>query len=75
MRQAPRTLVASVEQAKAMAFLLSLEGIQRRDSHPRTEVLSALSQPVLVHGARPSRHQVHSSEPWDGHSREWPRCR
>ena len=27
---------------QAMAFLLSLEGIQRRDSHPRTEVFSAL---------------------------------
>ena len=41
-----------------MAFLLSLEGIQRRDSHPRSEVFSALGQPVLVHGARPSRDQV-----------------
>ena len=38
--------------------LISLEGIQRRDSHPRTEVFSALGQPVLVHGARPARHQV-----------------
>ena len=38
--------------------LISLEGIQRRDSHPRTEVFSALGQPVLVHGARPSRDQV-----------------
>ena len=27
---------------QAMAFLLSLEGVQRRDSHPRTEVFSAL---------------------------------
>ena len=41
-----------------MAFLLSLEGIQRRDLHPRSEVFSALGQPVLVHGARPSRDQV-----------------
>ena len=41
-----------------MAFLLSLEGIQRRDSHSRAEVFSALGQPVLVHGARPARHQV-----------------
>ena len=41
-----------------MAFLLSLEGIQRRDLHPCTEVFSALGQPVLVHGARPSRDQV-----------------
>ena len=38
--------------------LISLEGIQRRDSHPRSEVFSALGQPVLVHGARPSRDQV-----------------
>lgn len=41
-----------------MAFLLYLKGIQRRDPHSRTQVLSALGQPVLVHGARPSRHQV-----------------
>ena len=38
--------------------LISLEGIQRRDSHPCTEVFSALGQPVLVHGARPSRDQI-----------------
>ena len=38
---------------------------------PRTEVFSALGQPVLMHGARPSRHQVHSSGPWDDPSREW----
>ena len=56
-----------------MAFLLSLEGIKRRDSHPPTEVFSALGQPVLVHGARPSRHQVHSSGPWGDPSREWSR--
>ena len=43
---------------QAMAFLLSLEGIQRRDSHPRTEVFAALGQPVLVHGARPAWDQV-----------------
>ena len=41
-----------------MVFLLSLEGIQRRDSHPRAQVFSALGQPVLVHGARPSWDQV-----------------
>ena len=39
-------------------LLISLEGIQRRDSHPRTEVFAALGQPVLVHGARPSRDQI-----------------
>ena len=38
--------------------LISLEGIQRRDSHPRSEVFAALGQPVLMHGARPSRDQV-----------------
>lgn len=38
--------------------LVSLEGIQRRDSHLRTEVFAALGQPVLVHGARSSRDQV-----------------
>ena len=38
---------------------------------PRTEVFSALGQPVLVHGARPARGQVHSSGPWDDPSREW----
>ena len=38
--------------------LISLEGIQRRDLHPRTEVFSALGQPVLVHGARPAWDQV-----------------
>ena len=38
--------------------LISLEGIQCRDSHPRTEVFAALGQPVLVHGARPSRDQI-----------------
>ena len=41
--------------------LISLEGIQRRDSHPCTEVFSALGQPVLMHGARPSRDQVHQA--------------
>ena len=38
--------------------LISLEGIQCRDSHSRAEVFSSLGQPVLVHGARPSRDQV-----------------
>jgi len=51
--------------------LISLEGIQSRDSHPCTEVFSALGQPVLVHGARPAQHQVHSSGPWDDPPREW----
>ncbi len=37
---------------------ISLEGIQCRDSHPRTEVFAALGQPVLVHGARPSWDQI-----------------
>ena len=56
--------------------LISLEGIQSRDSHPRTEVFAALGQPVLVRGARPSRDQVHSSGPWGDPSRmSGPRCR
>ena len=37
---------------------ISLEVIQCRDSHPRTEVFAALGQPVLVHGARPSWDQI-----------------
>ena len=55
---------------QAMAFLLSLEGgssvaicTPARKSSPR-------SAPVLVHGARPARHQVHSSGPWDDPSHE-----
>ena len=56
--------------------LISLEGIQRRDLHPRSKVFSALGQPVLVHGARPSRDQVHSSGLWDDPPRvSGPRCR
>ena len=55
---------------QAMAFLLSLEGIQRRDSHSRAEVFAALGQPVLMHGARPSWDQVRSSGPWDDPPRE-----
>ena len=41
-----------------MAFLLSLEGIQRRDLDNGAKVFAALGQPVLVHGARPSWDQV-----------------
>ena len=41
-----------------MAFLLSLEGIQRRDLDTGAKLFAALGQPVLVHGARPSRDQV-----------------
>jgi len=55
---------------------ISLEGIQCRDSHPRTEVFSALGQPVLMRGARPSWDQIHSSGPWGDPSRvSGPRCR
>ena len=50
---------------QAMAFLLSLEGIQCRDLDTGAKLFAALGQPVLMHGARPSRHQVHSSGPWD----------
>ena len=56
--------------------LISLEGIQRRDSHPRTEVFAALFEPVLMRGARPSWDQVHSSGPWGGPPLvSGPRCR
>ena len=41
-----------------MAFLLSLEGIQRRDLHTGAKLFAALGQPVLMHGARPSWDQV-----------------
>ena len=41
-----------------MAFLLSLEGVQRRDLDTGAKVFAALGQPVLVHGARPSRDQI-----------------
>ena len=48
----------SVLELVVNGVLISLEGIQRRDSHPRAEIFSALGQPVLVHGARPSWDQV-----------------
>ena len=54
-----------------MAFLLSLEGIHRRDLDTGAKLFAALGQPVLMHGARPTRDQVHSSGPWDGPSLEW----
>ena len=41
-----------------MAFLLSLEGIQCRDLDTGAKLFAALGQPVLVHGARPSRDQI-----------------
>ena len=54
-----------------MAFLLSLEGDPAsRFAHPHGSLFRA-RPPVLVHGARPSRDQVHSSGPWDVPSREW----
>ena len=40
-----------------MAFLLSLEGIQRRDLDTEAKLFAALGQPVLMHGARPTQHQ------------------
>ena len=60
---------------QAMAFLLSLEGIQRRDLHPCTEVFSALGQPVLMHGARPSRDQVQQAGRGTILPASGPRCR
>ena len=46
-----------------MAFFLSLEGIHRRDldtgaKDTGAKVFAALGQPVLMHGARPTRDQV-----------------
>ena len=41
-----------------MAFLLSLEGIQRRDLDTGAKLFAALFEPVLVHGARPAWDQV-----------------
>ncbi len=58
MRKASSTLVASLEQAKQWHSCSPWKGIERRDSHPRTEVFSALGQPVLMHGSRPSWDQV-----------------
>ena len=42
-----------------MAFLLSLEGVHRRDldtgaKDTGAKVFAALGQPVLIHGARPA---------------------
>ena len=54
-----------------MAFFLSLEGIHRRDLDTGAKLFAALGQPVLMHGARPSWGQVHSSGPWDDPPREW----
>ena len=48
MWKVPCTLVASLELAKAVAFLLSLEGGSSvRDWHLRAEVFSALGPPFL----------------------------
>ena len=58
------------------AFLLSLEGIHRRNldtgaKDTGAKVFAALGQPVLIHGARPAWNQVHSSRPWDDPLLEW----
>ena len=59
-----------------MAFLLSLEGIQRRDLDTGAKVFAALGQPVLMRGARPAWDQVHSTLPWDDPPlASGPRCR
>ena len=60
-----------LEAGQAMAFLLSLEGIQRRDLDTGAKVFAALGQPVLAYGARPAWDQVHSSGPWDDPPCEW----
>ena len=38
--------------------LISLEGIHRRDLDTGAKLFAALGQPVLMHGARPTRDQV-----------------
>ena len=58
------------------AFLLSLEGIHRRDldtgaKDTGAKLFATLGQPVLMHGARPAWDQVHSSGPWDDPPLEW----
>ena len=40
------------------AFLLSLEGIHRRDLDTGAKLFAALGQPVLMHSARPAWDQV-----------------
>ena len=60
---------------QAMAFLLSLEGIQRRDLDTGAEVFATLGQPVLVHGARPSRDQVQQAGRGMILPASGPRCR
>ena len=55
--------------------LMSLEGIQRRDLHPRTEVFAALGQPVLMRGARPSRDQIQQAGRGMILPASGPRCR
>ena len=56
--------------------LISLEGIQRRDLDTGAKLFAALGQPVLMHGARPSWDQIHSSGPWDTPPlASGPRCR
>ena len=55
--------------------LISLEGIQSRDLHPCTEVFSALGQPVLMRGARPSRDQIQQTGRGMILPASGPRCR
>ena len=43
-----------------MAFLLSLEGIQRRDLDTGAKLFAALFEPVLMRGARPAWDQATS---------------
>ena len=65
-----------LELAKRWRSCCPWKGIERRDSHPRAQVFSALGQPVLIHGARPSRDKVHSTLPWgDPPLASGPRCR
>ena len=58
-----------LELAKRWRSCCPWKGIQRRDLDTGAKLFAALGQPVLVHGARPSWDQVHSSGPWDDPSR------
>ena len=55
--------------------LISLEGIQRRDLDTGAKVFAALGQPVLVHGARPTRNQVQQAGRGMLLPANGPRCR
>ena len=65
-----------LDLAKRWRSCCPWKGIQCRDLDTGAKLFAALGQLVLVHGARPARHQVHSSGPWgDPPLASGPRCR